>query len=132
MKANIHLAPYIPFIVFVVVILFLLEGFDTFDVITILGGGIIIGYFILGFIRRKDALLVVDGILKIKTPIKTREYNIAEITELSIKKSDNATLKANYQGETITLCTDIYDVSITEIKDYLLKNFLHITEKSAN
>jgi len=129
MRANIRLKPWTPIIVVIVVTVFLVEGFDVLDVVLILGGGFIVSYFMLGYIRRKNAVLIDGATLIIKSPFRINEYTIQDISEVFIKPIDTKSLKAVYQGETITLCTEIYDISIEEIKQYLMKTYEHIVEK---
>lgn len=129
MKANIKLAPWIPIIVVLVLVLFLIEGFDVLDVVLILGGGFIISYFVLGYLRRKEALIIDDKSIQVRTPIKFTEFALQDITTVFIKEHDHDTLKAVYHGETVTLCTNIYDCSIEEIKTYLIEHNTHITEQ---
>lgn len=129
MKANMKLSFWIPFIFIFVVAAFLIQGFSALDVVMILGAVLIVGYFILGYVRRIDAIQIIDNTMVVKTPITVKEYQLSEISEIYFKERDRSVLKAVYQNEEITLCTDIYDVSILAIKAYLLLHYPHISEK---
>jgi hypothetical protein len=126
MKANIKLHGWIPFIFIIVVVFFLMQEFNLLDIVMIVGGSIIVGYFVMGFIRRKDALVIDGDTMIVTTPIKKKTYTISDMTELLYHPKDKGILQAKLNGETINLCTDIYDQELCDIVAYLLSHYDHL------
>ncbi|QMS85050.1 hypothetical protein [Candidatus Xianfuyuplasma coldseepsis] len=128
MKANITMSPWIVFLFIVIMVLFLLQGFDLIDVITIIGVVLIVTYYVLGFIRRKDALVITDDKMIVKTPIKTREFDIKDISMVQLSSRESGVIKALYKNEVVTLCSNIYSRKAEDILQYLITTFPHIKE----
>jgi len=130
MKANIQITLWIPLVFLALLVVFLFLEFDILQVIIILGVLIIESYFIFGYVKRKDALVIDENNVKATTPFSTKTFVLKDITSISLE--DNGTiLRGIYQGEKTKLITNIYDVSLTEIKDYLLTHCDHIKEEKA-
>ena len=119
MKANIKMAPWIPLIFIMVSVIFSLQEFNTLDVILIVTTVFIVVYYALGYLRRKDAIVVTSEKLIVRTPFVLREYLLDDLKEITLTDKETV-LRGLYQGEHKTLVTNIYDVSLHEIKNHLL------------
>jgi|GEM_PF-2484537 len=135
MKSNMKLPMWLPITTTVVTaLLFFLET-SIIHFLTVPLSIFLVSYFLIGFIKRKDALIIDSQTIKVRSPFRYREYDISKIRSVYLV-DNNSTLKGVYETgdnlETIiTICTNIYDVSLTDICDYLLKEFSHINIKSA-
>ena len=130
MKADIKVAPWVPILFLAVAIFFALQEFNALDIIMISGSLLIIVYFVLAYIKRKDALIIEGNKMFVRSPFKVREFDIDNITNVFTNKGDAGVLKATYEDEIVSLCTNIYQKDIHEVKEYLLKNYPHIEDKS--
>lgn len=128
-RANIKLSPWLPLIMIVLTSLFLFFQFNVLDVIMIIGTILIILYYIVGLIKKKDALVIEGTHIKVTSPITTREYDVKDIRSIALVDQDTL-LQANYQGKDIKLVTNIYDQSLLAIKEYLVRTYPHITDKT--
>lgn len=127
MRANIKLHIWIPFIFVLVIAFFLMQEFNVLDFVMIIGGLIIVGYFVMGFIRRKDALVIEGDTIIVTTPITKKEYTISDISKVFYSPKDKGVIQATYNGETINLINNIYDEEIEDIFAYLISHYDHIT-----
>lgn len=130
MKANIKVTPWIPLVFAMVAVYFIVQDFDVLSIIMVSGALLIVVYFLLAFFKRNDALTIEGHTMQVRSPFKTREFDISKISSVFTRKGDNGLLKATYEEDTVALCTNIYDKSIYEVKDYLLQNYPHIEDKS--
>lgn len=128
-RANIKLSLWLPIIMILITSLFLFFQFNILDVIMIIGTVLILLYYIVGIIKRKDAFVIEGTYLKVTSPIKTKEYNIEDISTVALVDHDTLLL-ATVQGAETKLVTNIYDRSLLEIKDYLVRTYDHITDKT--
>lgn len=129
MRANIKLSPWLPFILVLATAVFLFFQFNMLDIIMMVGTALIIVYFVIGVIKRKDALIIEGTTLKVTSPIKTKEYNIEDLTAVRLVDY-NTLIKGTYQGDEVKLITNIYDRPLEEIKEYLVHTYDHITDHS--
>ena len=124
-RANIKISLWVPIVFLAIMTAFIVIDFDVLDVVIILGVLVIVVYFIMGYIKRKDALVIEGNLLKVTTPIKTKEFDLSALKSLSLE--DNGTiLRGQYQDEIIKVITNIYDVSLSDIQHYLLEHYPHI------
>jgi|LGVE01.1.fsa_nt_gb hypothetical protein len=129
-KTDMRLYYIIPVIFVSITVVFAVINFDIIDVATIIFSSWLLLYFILGYIKRKDALTIENDIMRITSPFKTKEYNIYNIKRVYCTQANGRMLKAVYEenGErsTITLCNNLYKVKIEEIRDYLIEHYPHL------
>ena len=128
-RANIKISPWLPFIMVLVTALFLFVKFNVLDVVMIGGTVLIIVYYVVGIIKRKDAIVIEGTHLKVTSPIRTKEYNIMDITAVALVDHDTL-IKATYQDKDIKLITNIYDIDLIDIKEYLVRTYGHITDNT--
>lgn len=122
MRANIKLTPILPIVFVAVTTLFLLGGLDPLDYVMILGTIIILAYFLLGYFRRKNALVIEDHTITIKTPFFRRHYDISELSDITLHTKSGKVIKATHDDRQINLVNDIYDVPIETIYNYLIEH----------
>lgn len=128
MKANIQISFWVPLIFILVSTVFFFVEFNALDVIMLVGVIIIVGYYAVGFFKRKDALLIEGSTMIVTSPISSTEFDLQELTSVALE--DNGTiLRGVYHGQKIKLVTSIYDVSLEEVKHYLISHYDHITEE---
>lgn len=127
MRANIKLHLWVPFLFILVVAFFLMQEFNVLDIVMILGGIVIVGYFVMGIIRRKDALIIEEDTLQVTTPISKKEYTISTISHLQFSVKDKRMIQGTINGEIVNLIGDIYDVSIVDIYAYLISHYGTLT-----
>ena len=125
MRANIKLTPILPIVFVAVTVLFLLGGLDPLDYVMILGTIVILAYFLLGYFRRKDALVIEDSSITIKTPFFHRQYTFSELSDLTLHTKSGKVIKATHDDRQINLINDIYDVPIETIYNYLIEHMDH-------
>jgi hypothetical protein len=128
-RTNIKLSPWLPIIMVLITSLFLFFQFNVLDVIMILGTVFITFYYVMAMVKRKDALVIEGTTLKVTSPIKTKEYDVNDLTSISLVDHDTL-LRGIYQGQEVKLITNIYDQSLSEIKDYLVRTYPHIIDKT--
>ena len=125
MKADIKLPLWIPIIASIVSIVVAVLEFNVVDIIIIVGALSIITYFVLGFVRKRDALIIDNVTISIVTPIKRKEYDLTLIKDLELLDG-NSILKCTYpvddEAKTITLCSNIYTETLESVYEYLIKN----------
>lgn len=126
MKANIKLPILIPVIaVFSAVLLGL---FTKSWVVIIIGLGALylVVYFAFGFIKREDALVIEGNTMKVITPFKSKLYFIDKLSNLELL-DNGSILKADYEEDSlirrVSLCGNIYSVSLIEIYEFLIKKY---------
>ena len=122
MKADIKLPLYIPIVASILSIVVVALEFNLIDIIIITGALLIITYFVLGYVKRKDALIIENDKMVVVTPIKRREYDFSLMTNLDLVDG-NSILKCSYPIEdeikNITLCSNIYTEKLDTIYEYL-------------
>ncbi len=129
MKANIKLPVWFPIIIIIVAAFFAIIDIGILTFVITGGALYLLIYFLLGYIRRKDAIIIEGNLLKVKSPFKTKEYEIDKLSNLSLVDNDSM-LKGIYDNSDrkITLCTGIYDVPLGEILLYLVTNYPHLSK----
>ncbi len=130
MRSDMKLSLRLPliFTVIVIVIVFIVREFDVIDVISIIGLTLIIGYYSLGYIHKKDALVIENDTMRVRTPFKAYVFTISDIQQIYVSGGEYGVLRGLYQQEDVILCGNIYFNSLREIKTYLLEHYSHITE----
>ena len=129
MTANIKISLVVPLVSIVLMSIFLYLEINVLSIIISVGALLIVVYYILGFIKRKDALVIKDGELIVTSPIKTRTFDLEKLKSVSLE--DNGTiLYGDYDGTRTRLITNIYDRPLTEIKNYLLISYAYIKEQT--
>lgn len=118
MKADIKLSFFLPIIVTVITIIVTVLSLEYFDIIFIVGAIYIDVYYVVGYLKRKDALVINNLDITIKSAFKVRSYEVSELSELSYIENESR-IRAKYDSATITVCNDIYSISLEEIYNYL-------------
>lgn len=126
LKANMKLPMWLVVIATLITILLTIHGLNLIHIIVIPACVFLIIYFSVGFVKRKDALIICDNTITVKTPFRTRKYEISKIKKVYIADNDS-TIKGIYledNSETeVTILSNIYNVDIHNIVGYLLDNY---------
>ena len=129
-KTDMRLYFLIPVVFVSITFVFAVISFDIIDVATIMFSSWLLLYFVLGFIKRKDALTIENKRMCVITPFKTKEYDISNIKRVYCTQANGKMLKAVYEENgkksTITLCNNLYKAKIEEIRDYLIEHYSHL------
>lgn len=125
MKANIKLSMYLPIIVTTLTIIITIFQFEYFSILFIVTSLYIDLYYGLSYVKRKDALIITDNELTVTTAFKNRVYPIRDLSDIQFTKGDN-TIRASFDGNNTTLCSDIYSKSIEEIYALLTQKVSNI------
>lgn len=124
LKANIKLPIWLGVIAIIISILFTSFLFNALVIIIYLGTVYLIVYFVLGYIRREDALVIDNEFIKVKTPFKYKEWNISELNSVFLAEKvsmlKGVIIIDNVHTE-VTICTNIYTKSLREIYSVLIK-----------
>ncbi len=118
MKANIKLSLFLPILMTIIAIVANLISFEYFNLIFIAGAIYIDIYYLLGYLKREDALVITDIEITVITAFKTRNYLLDDLSNIKFLDGENS-IRATYNEKTIILCNNIYSVSLKEIHRFL-------------
>lgn len=114
---------------------FAIVNFGVLSVIILSAALWLLFYFGLGFLKRKGAFTIENDKMIVKSPFKTKEFDVSKFSKIFIGGNDANSLKGKYMSnnrvETITICNSIYTASLDEILQYLIENYPHLTEDSS-
>jgi len=125
LKANIKLPFWIGIVAIVISITFSTLSFNALVIIIYVGTLYLIVYFTLGFIKRKDAIVIDNEFMKVKTPFKYTEWKISDLKNVYL--ADNGSMLKGIlitedESTEVTLCFNIYDKSLSEIMSKIIEN----------
>jgi len=125
LKANIKLPLWLGIIAILLSALFSLFDFSPIVIVIYIGTLYLIVYFIVGFIKRKDALIIDSELIQVKSPFKYREWIIKDIKNIYIADNGSmlkAVILEKDQEIEVTICSNIYDKSLNEILQVIIEN----------
>jgi len=125
LKANIKLPLWLGIIAILLSALFSLFDFSPIVIVIYIGTLYLIVYFIVGFIKRKDALIIDNELIQVKSPFKYREWIIKDIKNIYIVDNGSmlkAVILEEDQEIEVTICSNIYDKSLNEILQVIIEN----------
>lgn len=123
LKADMKLPIWLGLIAIVISIIFTSFLFNALIIIIYLGTVYLIIYFILGYVRRIDALVIDNDLIKVRTPFKYVEWNISEFDSVFLAdkvSSLKGVIIIEDEVTEVTICTDIYSKKLKEIYSTLI------------
>jgi hypothetical protein len=123
MKANIKLPIGFVVVSSIIALTIAFISYSPISILLILGVLYLVTYLVLGIIKRKDALIISNEMIIIKTPFKNKIYEFNNIKSVYLD-SDGKQLKGviiteEYE-EDVKFFSDIYDVGIEEIYNHII------------
>lgn len=129
LKGNIRLPIILPISSIAISTLFVFLRFTPMSIVIYLGSLYLVTYFTLGYIRRKDALLVDDEKIYVKTPFRYHEWDMNSIKKIYVTDGSSQ-IKADViieeEEQTVTICNNIYSVSINVIYSKIIEISPHL------
>ena len=125
MKANIKLPFWLGLVAIIISVLFSALSFNILIIIIYVGTLYLIIYFTLGYIRRKDAMIIDNEFVKVRTPFKYTEWKLSDLKKVYLV--DNGSMLKGIimiedESTEVTLCYNIYDKSLSEIMKTIIEN----------